>query len=244
MIPKKIHYCWFGRGQKSELILRCIESWKKYCPDYEIIEWNEDNLDVNATRYTKQAYEAKKWAFVSDYARLYALYTEGGIYLDTDVELLKPLDCFLEHEAFTGFEVKDSPITAVMGAVKEHHIIKMLLDYYDTADFINEDGSLNLLTNTHIITKYFIEQGVLLNGKKQTIDSMVIYPQIVFCPNNFSRIFEKPSKKTYAIHHFDQSWKNSQRNNSFMYRFRRYVVGVLRNTLGTDRVENLSKLRK
>ncbi len=244
MIPKKIHYCWFGRGKKSELILRCIESWKKFCPDYEIIEWNEDNLDINATNYTKQAYEAKKWAFVSDYARLYALYQEGGIYLDTDVEILKPLDCFLEHEAFTGFEVKDSPITAVMGANKENSIIKMLLDYYNTANFINEDGSLNLVTNTHIITEYFIEQGVKLNGKKQTISDMVIYPQIIFCPNNLSRVFNKPSKKSYTIHHFDQSWKNSKKKDSFSYRCRRYAVGLLRNTIGTDRVENIAKSKK
>jgi mannosyltransferase OCH1-like enzyme len=244
MIPKKIHYCWFGRGQKSELILRCIESWKKYCPDYEIIEWNEDNLDISSCDYAREAYEAKKWAFVSDYARLYALYSEGGVYLDTDVELLKPLDCFLEHEAFTGFEVKDSPITAVMGARESHPIIKMLLDYYDTAHFVNQDGSMNLLTNTHIITEYFIKQGVLLNGKKQSITDMVIYPQIVFCPNNFSRIFDKPSKKTYAIHHFDQSWKNSKRNTSFLFKCRRYFVGLLRNLLGTETVENMSKLRK
>ena len=241
MIPKIIHYCWFGRGKKSELIERCIESWKKYCPDYEIIEWNEDNLDVEATEYTKQAYEAKKWAFVSDYARLYALYHMGGIYLDTDVEILKPLDSFLDHDSVTGFEAKDSPITAVMGAHKENPIIKMLLDYYNTASFINEDGSLNMLTNTHIITKYFVEQGVKLNGKKQTVSNMTIYKQIVFCPNNFTRIFNKPSKKSYTIHHFDQSWKNEKRNRSLKYRVRRYIVGVMRNTLGTDRLESMAK---
>lgn len=240
MIPKKIHYCWFGRGQKSDLILKCIESWKKYCPDYEIIEWNEDNLDVNATLYTKQAYESKKWAFVSDYARLYALYHEGGIYFDTDIEVLKSIDKFLENDSFTGFESKDSPITAVMGAHPENQTIKALLDYYDTAKFINDDGTMNLLTNTHIITEDFINNGVKLNGKLQTIGNMTIYPQIVFCPNNFSRIFNKPSKKSYTIHHFDQSWKNSKRNNSFLYRVRRYVVGVLRNTIGTNRVESIS----
>ncbi|MBE6824277.1 MAG: glycosyl transferase [Ruminococcaceae bacterium] len=240
MIPKKIHYCWFGRGQKSELILKCIESWKKYCPDYEIIEWNEDNLDVNATLYTKQAYENKKWAFVSDYARLYALYNEGGVYFDTDVEVLKPIDEFLKNKSFTGFEVKDSPVTAVMGACAGDSVIKMLLDYYDGAKFINDDGTMNMVTNTHIITEDFIKNGVKLNGKLQTIKNMTIYPQIVFCPNNFSRIFNKPSKKSYTIHHFDQSWKNSRRKDSFLYRVRRYVIGLLRNTIGTNRLESIA----
>ncbi len=240
MIPKIIHYCWFGRGKKSVLIERCIESWKTQCPDYEIVEWNEDNFDVNMTLYTAQAYEAKKWAFVSDYARLYALYTVGGIYLDTDVEVLKSLDSFLEHNSFTGFETKDSPVTAVMGASKGDVIIKMLLDYYDTAQFVNGDGTFNMLTNTHIITKYFIEQGVRLNGKKQVVAGMDLYPQIVFCPNNFSRIFGKPSAKSYTIHHFDQSWKNVRRHDTFAFRVRRYIVGVLRNVVGTDRLEKIA----
>ena len=244
MIPKIIHYCWFGRGKKSELIEKCIESWKRFCPDYEIIEWNEDMLDMEANLYIKQAYEAKKWAFVSDYARLYALYHKGGIYLDTDVEILKPLDEFLDQDSFTGFEAKDSPVTAVMAAHKENPIIKMLLDYYDTASFVNEDGSLNMITNTHIITEYFVKEGVKLNGKKQTVGGMTIYPQIVFCPNNFSRVFKTPSKKSYTIHHFDQSWKNEKRQDTFKYRLRRYLVGALRNTVGTDRLESMAKSRK
>ena len=243
MIPKKIHYCWFGRGEKSELILKCIESWKTYCPDYEIIEWNEDSLDINATLYTKQAYEAKKWAFVSDYARLYALYHEGGVYFDTDVEVLKPIDEFLENESFTGFEVKDSPITAVMGAHQGDEMIKTLLDYYNTAEFINSDGSLNLTTNTHIITQIFVEKGVELNGKLQTIGNTTIYPQVVFCPNNLSRVFNRPSKKSYTIHHFDQSWKNAKKNKNFAYRVRRYIVGLLRNTIGTNKLEKISSKR-
>ncbi len=119
MIPKIIHYCWFGRGQKSEKIKACIASWKKYLPDYEIVEWNEDNFDLSSNLYVKQAYDSKKWAFVSDYVRLYALYHFGGIYMDTDVEVLKSLDEFLDAPSFTGFKTKDSPITAVLAQKKK-----------------------------------------------------------------------------------------------------------------------------
>lgn len=243
MIPKKIHYCWFGRGEKSELILNCIASWKKYCPDYEIIEWNEDSLDINATLYTKQAYEAKKWAFVSDYARLYALYHEGGVYFDTDVEVLKPIDKFLKNESFTGFEVKDILGSAVIGARAKNPIIKKLLDYYSTVNFINEDGTLNLVTNTHTITDEYIKHGLKLNGKYQNIHGTIVYPQIVFNPNNFSRIFNISSKKSYTIHHFDESWKNVRRKKNFVYRVRRYMVGLLRNTIGTNKLESLAAKR-
>ena len=104
MIPKKIHYCWFGRSKMPELALKCIASWKKYLPDYEIKEWNEDNFDLELYPYVREAYNNRKFAFVTDVVRLYALYTEGGIYMDTDVEVLKPLDCFLNHQAFSGFE--------------------------------------------------------------------------------------------------------------------------------------------
>ncbi len=244
MIPKIIHYCWFGGNEKPELIKAYINTWKKYCPEYEIIEWNESNFDININAYTKQAYEAKKWAFVSDVARLYALYNCGGIYMDTDVEVLKPLDEFLENKAFTGFESKDSPITAVMGAEKNDSVVKMLLDYYDNALFINEDGSYNMTTNTHIITNYFLKKGVRTNGKEQTIDTFKIYPQIYFCPNNFSRIFNVPSKKSYTIHHYGQSqgWSNSKITNlPFSKRCKRYIIGLIRNTIGTNNVERLKR---
>ena len=104
MIPKIIHYCWFGGKPLPELAQKCIASWKKYCPDYEIKEWNESNFNLNSCDYVREAYEAKKWAFITDYVRLYAMVTEGGIYMDTDVEVIKPLDPFLKHKAFSGFE--------------------------------------------------------------------------------------------------------------------------------------------
>ena len=117
-IPKVIHFCWFGHGEYPELIVKCMETWKKYLPEYEIVKWSEDNFDINSNQYVKEAYENKKWAFVTDYVRLYALYTCGGIYLDSDVEILKPIDEFLDNEAFSGFESKDTVPTAIMGAVK------------------------------------------------------------------------------------------------------------------------------
>lgn len=240
MIPKIIHYCWFGGNPKHELIQNCINSWKKYCPDYEIIEWNEDNFDVNICRYTREAYEAKKWAFVSDFARLYVLYHHGGVYFDTDVEVLRPIDEFLADSAFTGFEANDSPVTAVMGAEKNHPLFGQLLEYYNDVPFINGDGSFNMLTNTHIITDIFVKKGIRMNGKKQIIEGMTVYPQILFCPNNFTRIFDKHSRKSYTIHHFDQSWKSEKtEKKTFAQRVRRYSVGVLRNLYGTDKLERL-----
>lgn len=245
MIPKIIHYCWFGKSEKPELIKAYINTWKSICPDYEIIEWNENNFDINCYRFTKQAYEQKKWAFVSDVARLYALYECGGIYMDTDVELLKPLDEFLVNDAFTGFESKDSPVTAVMGSKKHFPLIKDLLDYYNDVDFINMDGSFNMKSNTYIITDYLTKYGVIGNGKKQIVNGMTIYPQVLFCPNTLSMVFNKHSSKSYSIHHYGQSqeWSYSRiTNQSFAKRLRQYCIGKLRNIFGTGFVERLSAI--
>ncbi len=250
MIPKVIHYCWFGRGEKSELIRRCMESWKRQLPDYQIVEWNEDSFDVNSTIWTRQAYAAKKWAFVSDYVRLYALYTRGGLYFDTDVEVLRPLDRFLDTIVFTGFESKDNPVTAVMGAEAGNPIIGELLAFYKDRPFVSEDGSFETLPNTYIITDCFEKLGIRRNGKEQVIQGLHIYPQIIFCPNNFTRIWEKPSPKSYTIHHFDQSWSAEKKSASALGgRIRRWLIGVLRNAFGTETVYNakaktLSALRR
>ncbi|MBQ8538698.1 MAG: glycosyl transferase [Ruminococcus sp.] len=245
MIPKVIHYCWFGGNEKTELIRECIKSWKKYMPDYEIIEWNETNFDINSNLYVAQAYKAKKWAFVSDYARLYAIYNFGGIYFDTDVEVIKPMDDFIRDEAFTGFESKDSPVTAIMGAEKGHILFKELLEHYKSIQFINDDGTYNMVTNTHIITDYLVKNGIKKNGKEQEINGFKVYPAIYFCPNNFSRIFNITSKKSYTIHHFDQSWRDKKRDETkLLGRIRRYIVGVLRDIAGTDTLERIKKTLK
>ena len=153
MIPKVIHYCWFGGNPLPEEAKRCIESWKKYCPDYKIIEWNENNYDVNSNEYMKAAYKEKKWAFVSDYARIDVVYKYGGIYMDTDVELVKELDSFLNDRMYCGWEMRDPLLDKLgrsyensvafglgFGAEKGHPALKKILDLYDRISFYNEDG--------------------------------------------------------------------------------------------------------
>lgn len=206
LIPKKIHYCWFGRGKKKELIEKCIASWKKILPDYEIIEWNEDNFDINANAYVKQAYEKKKWAFVSDYVRLWAIYHEGGIYLDTDVEVKKRLDPFLKHDFFTGFESFEFPFTATFGAKKGNKIVKRLLDEYDNLQF-NKEGRLQETTNTTYVTNIFIQEyGARCNGKYQELgDGIAIYPSEYFT-------LDTDGENNYTTHHFDGSWYTGKMN--------------------------------
>ena len=242
MIPKIIHYCWFGGNKKSKLIEDCIFSWKKHLPDYRIVEWNETSFDLNSNSYVRQAYEAKKWAFVSDYVRLFALYHYGGIYLDTDVEVLKSLDEFLMAPAFTGFESKDSPITAVLGAEKGNSIIEKLLEEYTNRQFILADGSYDLTTNTTVITRQLLGMGILPNGKTQKLENIYLYPQIYFCPNNLTRIWDKPSSKSYTIHHFEGSWKKKNVISSrFLFNCRRYLIGLLRDLLGTEQLARLKR---
>jgi len=206
MIPKKIHYCWFGGNPLPELAKKCIESWKKYCPDYEIIEWNETNFDINYCAYVKEAYEAKKWAFVSDVARLYALVKEGGIYMDTDVEVLKPLDEFLTLEAFSGFESVDRIPTGLMAAQKGSALFQELLQEYETARFLQEDGSFDLTTNVIRITNVCLKYGLQLNNTLQTVNGFTLYPNDYFCPKDLETKVLTITENTHTIHHFDGSW--------------------------------------
>ncbi len=211
MIPKIIHYCWFGGNKKQNIAKNCIKSWKKHCKDYKIIEWNESNFDISsAPAYVKQAYEAKKWAFVTDYVRLYAMVTYGGIYMDTDVEVIKSLDEFLVHEAFSGFEDDIHIPTGIMASEKDFPLFKDLLSYYDTASFINADGSYNMQTNVTTITNTCLKFGLKQNGKLQTINGFTLYPKDYFCPLSYrSRKLDK-SKNTACIHWFNGSWLSKE----------------------------------
>jgi len=207
VIPKTIHYCWFGKNQIPSKNLEYIESWKKYCPDFQIIRWDESNYDVTKNAYMYEAYKNKKWAFVADYARLDILLQNGGIYLDTDVELVDSLEELLFQPAFSCFE----GITAVnsglgMGCKKGEKIIKDLLDCYEKRDFYKEDGTLNLTTCVVIQTDCLAKKGLILNGEYQVIEGMTIYPEKVLTGKNYytGNIILLPYTK--AIHHYEGSW--------------------------------------
>ncbi len=206
LIPKTIHYCWFGGDPLPEFAKDCIATWKKHCPDYEIIEWNESNFDIGCCNYVREAYEAKKWAFVSDVARLYALVTHGGIYLDTDVELIKPLDDILTYEAVSGFETKDRIAAAVMACVKGHPLFVEFLNEYRNSHFVNEDSSYDLTPNVCRITNTCVKYGLKLDNSLQTIKGFTLFPSDYFYPKNFETKALTVTDNTYSIHHYDGSW--------------------------------------
>lgn len=210
MIPKIIHYCWFGGNPLPVSIKRYIETWKKYCPDFEIKEWNENNFDVTQNEYCKEAFENGKWAFVSDYVRLSVLYRYGGIYLDTDVEILKNLESLLENKFFMGMESEHNISTAVIGAEKRCYLIKSLLSIYDNIHFIDKRKNIDYTTNVDRISR-FMEKEYKIKLKNNFFvfeNKCIIYPVDYFCAKNIfsNKIFI--TKNTYAIHHFSGSWLN------------------------------------
>lgn len=211
MIPKVIHYCWFGGNPLPADAEKYIDSWKKHCPDYQIIEWNEKNFDVNQLAYTKEAYDAGKWAFITDYVRLYALYNQGGIYMDTDVEVIKNLDEFLTEKGFSGFEREDCVPTGIMAAEKGNKFIYKLLSEYDNLHFLQADGSLDMTTNVKRITRSALAEGLVLNNKKQRLENFTFYPTEYFCPKNCRTMEINLTDSTYTIHHFSGSWNGKNK---------------------------------
>ena len=206
MIPKVIHYCWFGGNPLPELAQKCIESWKKFCPDYEIKQWDETNFDVNCCDYVREAYEAKKWAFVSDYARLKVLYEYGGIYMDTDVEVIKSLDSILQFEAVSGFESARRVPTGLIASEQKHMMICEFLKDYENIHFIREDGSFDLTTNVSRITQCLFEYGLRQNDTFQTLNGFTLLPTDYLCPKNCITKKMSITDNTLTIHHFDGSW--------------------------------------
>lgn len=206
-IPKIIHYCWFGKKEKPEIVRKCINSWENILSDYEIIEWNEDNFDINCNQYVKEAYENRKFAFVSDYVRVYVLYNYGGIYLDTDVEVFKDFNPLLSNTSFWGFEEKNFIATSTIGAQKNNKFIKKFLDSYNNKTFIKNDGSIDTLTNVAMVSEMVKNIGVELNGKLQDIKEVgTFYPQEYFSPYDYINCYSKKNNNTYAMHHFYKSW--------------------------------------
>lgn len=214
MIPKKIHYCWFGGKPLNKLGKKCLKSWKKYFPDYEIIEWNESNFDFNCCKYVKEAYEAKKWAFVSDYARYKILYEQGGIYFDTDVEVIRSFDDILKKGAFMGCEnptieerVDINPglgcaVAPGLGFYRE------VLEDYEKSSFYNEDGSMNLYTIVQRTTDLLKKHGLKNTMEIQQVAGINIYPAEYFCPIDMRTGKLNITKNTYSIHRYAASWEN------------------------------------
>ncbi len=207
MIPKKIHYCWFGGKPLNKLSKKCIESWKKFCPDYEIIQWNEKNYNVAKNKYMHQAYENQKFAFVSDYARLDIIYNEGGIYLDTDVEIIKPIDDLIALDAFAGIEAHSQYVAVGLGfgAKKGNLLIKQLLDHYEDLEFI-KDGQMDLTPIPIVTDEVFKENGYVYSKQITKCCDMHIYPSEYFCPMDMNTGKLQITENTYTIHHYSASW--------------------------------------
>ena len=207
MIPKTIHYCWFGRGEMPALAKKCIESWKRFLPEYELRLWNEDSFDVNSHPFVKEAYEARKYAFVTDYVRLWAMDKEGGIYMDTDVEVLKPLDKFLHLPAFSGFETETAIPTGIMASEKGGEWVRTLLSYYDGKHFLKKDGTHDITTNVVIISEMMRVGGFRFDNTQQDYHGIVtMFPKHIFCPKSYQTGKISLTPETCTIHHFAGSW--------------------------------------
>ena len=224
MIPKVINYCWFGGKEKPKDVIKCINSWKKFCPDYEIIEWNEQNYDINKNEYTKKTYESKKWAFLTDYVRLDVIYENGGIYLDTDVELIKSLDDLLDCEGYMGMEQEGTVNTGQgFGAIKNHPFVKENKEYYEKHEVFDEKGNFNKVICVKITTDLLKEHGLVRRNIFQRIYGMNIYPIDFFCPKIMGTNIIRTTKNTYSIHHFGATWKS---NNIILRKLGYYSIPI------------------
>ena len=216
MIPKKIHYFWFGKGKKSELTEFCIQTWEKTNPDFEIIEWTEENFDVNSNAYIREAYEKKKWAFVSDYARAKILFEEGGFYLDTDMELKKSLSDFAEYSAICGFEIKGVPFSAFWAVEKGHILAKDIKEYYENQPHFKE------ITNTQIFSKLLVEK---YGADAEKDEFQELKHEVKLFPSHY---FSLDLPKNYVTHHFSGSWHGNWNSDNNTYKSLVNTYGILK----------------
>lgn len=212
MIPKIIHYCWFGKNPLPESALKCIESWRRFFPDYEIKEWNESNFDVNVVPYTSEAYSIGKYAFVSDYARMWVLYHYGGVYFDTDVEVIRSFDDILEYgRGFMGFETQEFVAPGLGMALPKNSIIAIeVMDEFGRTRFLNEDGTFNPNGIVPITTSVLKTHGLMLNGKLQNMEGITIYPIEWFNPFDDATGRLRKTENTHSIHWYTKTWMKRQ----------------------------------
>lgn len=227
MIPKTIHYCWFGRKPLPELALKCIASWKKFLPEYEIKEWNESNFDVNQIPYTAQAYKCGKFAFVSDYARFKIMYEQGGIYFDTDVEVIKSLNDIIARGAFFGIEASGNKKNCAPGlgfaCPPDEPICKDMIDFYKKQQFILANGHYNLRTVVQIFSKILKSKGFRPPSKPTEFQGIFFYPPEYFCPINYDTGKKHITENTRTIHHYAASWVNPNESFSIITKIWRFL---------------------
>lgn len=210
-IPKIIHYCWFGGQPIPDQYKKYMESWKKYCPDYEIRRWDENNYDITKNKYMYDAYKRKRWGFVPDYARLDIIYNYGGIYLDTDVELIKNMDDLLYQEGFAGFEsINYVALGLGFGAVRHLPVIKKMMEDYEYCKFISNNGAENLIASPTFQTKVLEKEGLIKNGEYQRVAGMTIYPEKMLSGKSYSTMRVRVAPYTHAIHHYKASWHSEK----------------------------------
>lgn len=241
-IPKIVHYCWFGNGEKPDNIKSYIETWKAKMPDYEFMEWNEQNFDIeNSIPYVRQAYEAKKYAFVSDYARIQALYQYGGIYFDTDVEVKRPFEEFLEDKSMVlGFESYRSLLTAFIAVEKEHPYMKEFLETYKHRNFVNEDGSYDMSVINAGFSQLMEKKGVDLerNEYQELPGDIAIHPEEYFCGFDVCNWHEQITERTCTVHYMNSSWVSGTKGMKVK------LIQTLQKILGYENYDKLKKTLK